>query len=109
MKNVAWIVCLCGLLSAGLAAGAPAPKSSTPSNNGRVLYKWVDKDGETHYGDHVPPEYATQEQHILNSKGYEIRRLDGTVAASGKTVLVAWDPATRAKRPLSDAERAALA
>ncbi len=39
---------------------------------------------------------------------HEIRLPDGQVAASGKTVLVAWDPATRAKRELTDAERAAL-
>src|SRR5580692_2331241 len=85
LKNVAWILCLCGLLALPLAAGA-APASSTPSNNGRVLYKWVDKDGETHYGDHVPPEYATQEQHILNSKGYEIRRLDAQKSADQEAV-----------------------
>jgi hypothetical protein len=30
------------------------------------------------------------------------------VAASGTTVMVAWDPAARSKRPLSEAERAAL-
>jgi hypothetical protein len=77
LKNVAWILCLCGLLAFGLAAGAPTPKTS----DGRVLYKWVDKDGITHYGDHVPPEYATQEQHILNSQGYEIRRLDAQKSA----------------------------
>src|SRR6202044_2778089 len=75
LKNVAWILCLCGLLALPLAAGAAAP-TSTPSNNGRVLYKWVDSDGVTHYGDHVPPEYASQEQHILNSRGYEINHLD---------------------------------
>jgi acyl-CoA thioester hydrolase len=40
---------------------------------------------------------------------HEVRLLDGTIAASGTTVLVAWDPAARAKRPLSEAERAALA
>ena len=39
---------------------------------------------------------------------HEVRLLDGTVAASGKSVLVGWDPATRAKRPLSEPERAAL-
>jgi len=39
---------------------------------------------------------------------HEVRLPDGTVAASGKSVLVAWDPVTRAKRTLSDAERAAL-
>ena len=39
---------------------------------------------------------------------HEVRLPDGSIAASGKTVLVGWDPATRGKRMLSDAERAAL-
>jgi acyl-CoA thioester hydrolase len=39
---------------------------------------------------------------------HEIRLPDGTVAASGRTVLVAWDPASRGKRTLTEAERAAL-
>lgn len=39
---------------------------------------------------------------------HEIRLPDGTVAASGKTVLVAWDPSTRGKRALTEAELAAL-
>jgi acyl-CoA thioester hydrolase len=38
----------------------------------------------------------------------EVGLPDGTVAASGTTVLVAWDPVHRRKRPLSDAELAAL-
>jgi hypothetical protein len=71
LKNVAWILfLLCAALASGMASAAP------PSDNGRVLYKWVDKDGVTHYGDRVPPEYATQEQHVLNSRGYEINHLD---------------------------------
>jgi len=82
LKNVAWMLCLCALLASGLAAGAPP---GTPSNNGRVLYKWVDKDGVTHYGDHVPPEYASQEQHILNSQGYEIKHLDAQKTAEQAT------------------------
>jgi len=41
----------------------------------------VDKEGVTHYGDHVPPEYATQEQHVLNSEGYEIRRQEAQKSA----------------------------
>jgi uncharacterized protein DUF4124 len=80
LKNIAWILCLGGLLALGPAAGTAAPASG-PSNNGRVLYKWVDKDGVTHYGDHVPPEYASQEQHILNSQGYEIKHLDAQKSA----------------------------
>jgi len=39
---------------------------------------------------------------------HDVRLPDGTVAASGKSVLVAWDPVSRTKRSLSDAERAAL-
>src|SRR5271156_1286886 len=81
LKNVAWILCSCGLLALPPAAGAAVAPSSSPSNNGRILYKWVDKDGVTHYGDHVPPEYASQEQHVLNSQGYEIRRLDAQKTA----------------------------
>ena len=34
---------------------------------------------------------------------------DGTVAASGASVLVAWDPHARGSRALTDDERAALA
>jgi hypothetical protein len=79
LKNFAWILCLCGLLASGLAAAAPA--STSKGSDGRVLYKWVDKDGVTHYGDHVPPEYASQEQHVLNSQGYEIRHLDAQKSA----------------------------
>jgi acyl-CoA thioester hydrolase len=39
---------------------------------------------------------------------HEVRLPDGRLAASGKTVLVAWDLASRTKRGLSDGERAAL-
>ncbi len=46
------------------------------TTNGRTLYKWVDAQGVTHYGDQVPPEYASQEQHIINAQGVEIARLE---------------------------------
>jgi acyl-CoA thioester hydrolase len=39
---------------------------------------------------------------------HEIRLLDGTVAATGSSVLVAWDPVNRTKRVLTERERAAL-
>ena len=37
-----------------------------------------------------------------------IEHLDGTVAASGRAVLVAWDMDARRARPLTDDERASL-
>jgi acyl-CoA thioester hydrolase len=39
---------------------------------------------------------------------HEVRLPDGTLAASGKTVLVSWDPARRGKRALTEAELEAL-
>jgi len=70
LKNVAWMLCAVTLLaSPGFAAGAGV-------SNGRTLYKWVDEQGVTHYGDHIPPEYANQEQHVINSQGVEINRLE---------------------------------
>jgi acyl-CoA thioester hydrolase len=39
---------------------------------------------------------------------HDIRLPDGTVAATGLTILVGWDPVARGKRVLSDAERQAL-
>ena len=41
--------------------------------------------------------------------GNEIRLPDGAVAASGRSVLVAWDRQARRSRPLSERERAYLA
>jgi hypothetical protein len=73
LKNVAWILCAQLIVSLpGLAATRP----SQPGNSGRILYKWVDEQGETHYGDRIPPEYAAQEQHVMNAQGVEIRRLE---------------------------------
>jgi acyl-CoA thioester hydrolase len=39
---------------------------------------------------------------------HEVKLPDGRLAASGKTVLVAWDLVARTKRQLSEGERAAL-
>lgn len=71
MKNAAWTA-LCAVIllaSPGFAAGAGA-------SSGRTLYKWVDAQGVTHYGDRIPPEYAAQEKQVINSQGVEISRLE---------------------------------
>lgn len=70
LKHIASILC------AGVLLAAACYAAGSSSSNGRTLYKWVDNQGVTHYGDHIPPEYAGQEQHIMNSQGIEIDRLD---------------------------------
>ncbi len=39
------------------------------------LYRWVDKNGEVHYGDHVPPEEAKLDREVLNEYGVTIKVL----------------------------------
>ncbi len=69
LKNLAWAASVLLLLATtSFSAGTP------PS--GRKLYKWVDEQGVTHFGDHIPPEYAAQEQHVINSQGVETERIE---------------------------------
>jgi hypothetical protein len=68
LKTIASILCAGALLASACLAGG---------SSGRTLYKWVDAQGVTHYGDHIPPEYAGQEQQIINSQGVVINRLEG--------------------------------
>jgi len=36
------------------------------------LYRWVDDDGVVHYGDHVPPQYASRNRDLLNTQGVTV-------------------------------------
>ena len=52
------------LLAALLAFAAGSAMAGNPK-----MYKWVDKDGVTHYGSSVPPEYASQQSEQLDAHG----------------------------------------
>ena len=41
----------------------------------------MDKNGERHYGDAVPPEYAQSERRVLNSQGVEVQHVDAELNA----------------------------
>jgi hypothetical protein len=65
------------LLTAAALAGAAAQADPTGSTKkGGVAYRWVDEQGVVHYGDNIPPQYASQERTVLNSEGVPVRRLD---------------------------------
>jgi Domain of unknown function (DUF4124) len=98
LKNLAWTVSVLLLLATtSFSAGTP---------NGRKLYKWVDEQGVTHFGDHIPPEYASQEQHVINSQGVETERIEAQrspeqLAAEEKKKLEAEQKASRDKNLLN--------
>ncbi|HEU0224578.1 MAG TPA: DUF4124 domain-containing protein [Steroidobacteraceae bacterium] len=70
----------------------------------RKLYRWVDKHGQVHYGDSVPPEYAEQDRDILNRQGVPIAREQGLITAEEAALQAAADRAARdeQKRKLRD-------
>ncbi|MGA8865249.1 MAG: DUF4124 domain-containing protein [Gallionella sp.] len=51
-------------LVAGLTLSVPAMAT---------LYKWVDDNGITHYGETIPPEYADKDHEVLNKAGRVIQ------------------------------------
>ncbi len=49
------------------AAGVPALAT---------MYKWVDENGVTHYGDSIPPEYRNRANEELNQRGVILKKND---------------------------------
>jgi acyl-CoA thioester hydrolase len=80
--------------------------------HGSYVVAHVDLDYHTEVRkDHEEVEIAVRVGRVGTSSlqlEHEVRLPDGTLAASGKTVLVAWDPASRGKRALTEAELAVL-
>ena len=98
LKNTARVLCAVLLLA---TSAAPAAEGT-----GRKLYKWVDQQGVTHYGDDIPPEYAAREQHIINAQGVETEHVEAQktaeqLAAEDRRRTEAEQAASRDKNLLS--------
>jgi hypothetical protein len=72
--------CVLALMLALPGAWAASSQGSG-SSNGDKHYSWVDKNGERHYGDAVPPEFAQNERRVLNNQGVEVGHVDGLKSA----------------------------
>ena len=70
-----FMLLLASIALAAAADGAPSQHSSSPQKGG-IAYRWVDDQGVVHYGDNIPPQYASQDRTILNSQGVEVGHLD---------------------------------
>jgi hypothetical protein len=91
------LVSLALLVTAALGAAAwaaPSPHTSSQSSQKGIAYRWVDEQGVVHYGDHIPPQYASQDRTILNSQGVEVGHLDAQKTPEEEAV------ATRAREAL---------
>jgi hypothetical protein len=57
------------LIALGLSSAALAQDAK--------VYKWVDKEGVTHYGDSIPAEYAELPKEVINEHGVAVGKLAG--------------------------------
>lgn len=93
IRTVATTIVVLALVSAGtaLAQNRPKPKQSGTASR-EAFFRCKDHDGQTHYGDSVPPECAGVDTEVLNENGMQLRVIEGE--------------ATRQKRLLREAEEA---
>ena len=68
------------------------------------LYRWVDKNGQVHYGDSVPAEYSEQDRDVLNKQGVKVGREEGIITPEEAAAKAVEEKAARdeQKRKLRD-------
>src|SRR5271170_3675428 len=64
------------VLCSSVAAAALAAGAWGATGSPHKVYKWVDDQGVTHYGDQIPPEYAAQAHGVINNQGIEVEHTD---------------------------------
>jgi hypothetical protein len=94
-----WLLACTALVCAGACAAAAPGKSSSKQG---IAYRWVDEQGVVHYGDHIPPQYASQDRAILNSQGVEVGHLDAQKSQE-QVAAAARERATQLKQRQHDA------
>lgn len=72
------------------------------------LYKWVDENGETHYGQTIPPEYAGQ-KNVQIKGGMQVKDKPKPVVRNKKGKAVEDKPKTQAEIEQERHDRALLA
>jgi hypothetical protein len=61
------------------ADAAGNKRRAAPKNSNGIAYRWVDENGNVHYGDRLPT--AETESSILNRQGVEVGRTEGVKTA----------------------------
>jgi hypothetical protein len=91
-----WLRSLLPLLLLAVASGPVAAQK---------VYKWVDKDGQVHYGDRIPPEYADQDRDVLNQRGLTVGREEGAETPEEAREREAREKAARAAEEQAQRDR----
>lgn len=97
------------LLLPALLLALLAGVSDAQSGKDRTkLYRWVDKEGQVHYGDRVPPEYAEQDRDVLNQRGVAVGREEGTETPEEARARMEQEKAAKALEERAQRDRVLL-
>jgi len=70
-----------------LVAAIALPSASSAQHQQRRMFKWVDENGVTQYGDKIPPEYADRDREVLNDQGVIIDSEEGEITPEERAAL----------------------
>jgi len=87
------------LLLLVLAAGPAAAQK---------LYRWVDENGQVHYGDKIPPQYADQDRDVLNQRGVAVGHEEGTETPEEARARLEQEKAAKALEERAQRDRMLL-
>lgn len=73
------------------------------------LYRWVDKSGQVHYGDKIPPEYAEQDREVLNKQGVSVGREEGAETPAEARARIEREERDKAAKEQAQRDRMLLA
>jgi hypothetical protein len=90
------------VLAVVLAAPAVAAGRAGAKNGASKVYRWVDEQGVVHFGDQVPPEYASADKSVLNRHGVTVGSQDGAPSTPEEIAAAKAEAAAREAR---EAER----
>lgn len=72
------------------------------------LYRWVDENGQVHYGDRIPPQYADQDRDILNQRGVTVGREEGAETPEEARLRMEREKIAKAKAERAQHDRMLL-
>jgi len=69
------------------AVALPFTGSAQAPQHPQRVFKWVDENGVTQYGDKIPPQYANRDRNVLNEDGVAIGFEEGEITPEERAVM----------------------
>ena len=80
------------------AIALPSIGSAQRSQTQPKLRKWTDANGQVHYSDTVPPEYANRDRELLNDQGVRVGSEEGEITEAERQAAAQREAAAEADR-----------